>query len=59
MNGSRGDIFIDKYWLNQDSSYKEVNISEGGFDTVLDTAHGAKIGGHGSHGHTNFLYYGR
>ena len=29
MGGSRGYIFIDQYWLNQDSSYKEVFILKG------------------------------
>ena len=30
MGGSRGDIFIDHYWLNPDSSYKEEYNLEGG-----------------------------
>ena len=33
--GSRSDIFIDQYWLNQDSSYKEKYILEGGWTPNL------------------------
>ena len=32
---SRGYIFIDQYWLNKDSSYKEIYILEGGLTPYL------------------------
>jgi len=35
MGGSRGDIFIDQYLLNQDSSYKGVHNFEGGLTPYL------------------------
>ena len=35
MGGSKGDIFIDKYILKQDSSYKEVYILEEGLTPYL------------------------
>ena len=35
MGGSIGDIYIDQYWLNQNSCNKEVYILEGGLTPYL------------------------
>ena len=38
MGGSRGNIFIDQYWLNSDTSCKEIYIFEGGMTPYLTLA---------------------